>query len=797
MTQPKTQFYVRTRSATPAGSRGVGKVVAEPSGVYLDRSKKLIQQWSRHHAELLEDTPLPMAVFTARGVVAFWNSRAETVFGYKKEEVTGQPMPGLDERGQEEIVFLLQHGFNGDRVEQKSMNCSRKGGALMTISVTATPLHAADGSLFGVLCFLEDVSRVIHLEEQLRNSRSLSRIAGKMAKLGAWNIVIPPEHQMIFPGMSRKLPAILNRYPFLENILEAYLPEDRERLAEAFAVCLEEGTSFDVTARIRQTSGQIVTVRSTGEVVKDAYGNVKGIQGGMQDITRMAETESKLALQGAALNAVENMVVITNVHGHIEWANPSYCRITGYSMDEAEGSTLWELRHENAHPAGIFDRMWITILGGKVWHGEVISRTKNGAQLVEQVTLSPICSDGDKVTHFVAVKQEVTEKKKIEQQVLRAQRTDSIGALAGGIAHDLNNVLAPILMGLELLRLDERDSARGQMIEGLMASARRGSDLVKQILTFARGGSEGQQRMPLDLRMPLRELQRIVERTFPKSIRSHFNAADDLWMALAEPTQMYQIMLNLCMNARDAMREGGEIHVSLQNCVLDLHYAAERAGLKAGPHVLLEVRDTGTGIAKEHWDKLFDPFFTTKPQGEGTGLGLATLQQIVNKHGGRVHFDSEPGKGTVFRVYLPVEESVVARQKEAAESKPMLRGNGQRILLVDDEDPVRLMAQEVLRRFGYRVFSSNRGEVGLHEFEENPAGFDILLVDMDMPKMNGPQVIRAVRRLRPSLPILGCSGHAKPEMIEAAELAGMHDFLPKPFSTEQLLRKVHELLNDR
>lgn len=430
---------------------------------------------------------------------------------------------------------------------------------------------------------------------------------------------------------------------------------------------------------------------------------------------------------------------------------------------------------------------------GKVWQGEVNTQTKSGAKLTEQVTISPFCREGNQVTHFVAVKQEITEKRKVEQQVLRAQRTDSIGSLAGGIAHDLNNVFSPLIIGLELLEMDEQDSARRKMVDSLLSQARRGSELVKQILTFARGG-EGQQRMPLDLRMTLREMQRMVERTFPKEISTHFHASGDLWMVLAEPTQIYQVLLNLCMNAKDAMPEGGSLHVSLQNCVLDSHYVSEKVGLKAGPHVLIEVRDNGMGISREHWDKLFDPFFTTKPIGKGTGLGLATLQQIVNKHGGRVHFESEPGKGTVFRVYLPVDPDSLNTQEKEFSTKTLPKGNGQRILLVDDDDPVRLMAQESLQRFGYQVFSFGNGETALHDFQENPYKFALAIVDMDMPKINGPQLIRAIRSIRPDLAILGCSGHAKPEMIEAAELAGMHDFIPKPFSTEQILNKLQELL---
>lgn len=779
-------IVVRTKPLSSAAAP------APASGVYLDQSRKLLQQWIRHNGAFLCQVPMAAMVLNDKGAVMLWNPQAEVLFGYGRGEITGCELPMAGEEDRDTWRRLLSKAFGGNELEKTLAGMLRQDGSAFLAKVRMQPLEESERQVFGALVYVEDLSELETLREQVQKNRSLRRVAGKMAKLGAWSIEIPKESQMVFPGMPRNFKAVLERYPFLEEMIHNYIPEDHERLAAAFAGCIEDGKPFDLKARIRDAEGKMLWVRSTGEPVADAFGNVYEILGGVQDVTEFAAAQEQAILQSAALSALDNMLVITDVHGRIEWANPSYFRVTGYTKEEVKGRMLPELRRKEAHIGEEFDKMWKTILAGKVWQGEVTSETKSGAGLVERITVTPFCLEGDQITHFVAVKEDCTEQKKIEKQVLRAQRTDSLGSLAGGIAHDLNNVLYPMIMGLELLEQDEPDTGRRQMISNLLSSARQGSDLVKQILAFARGNES--RRMPLDLRMPMRELQRMVERTFPKAIESHFGAAEDLWQILADPTQIHQVMLNLCMNARDAMPEGGRMHVSLQNCVLDPRYASADVGLKSGPHVLLEVRDSGCGIPKENWDKLFDPFFTTKSPGSGTGLGLATLQQIINKHGGRVHFESVMNRGTVFRVYFPVEDQEMNRQF-LEPNRNIPRGRGQRVLLVDDVDPVRLMTQETLRRYGYRVFSTANGEVALHELKQNPREIQLLLVDMDMPVMDGPHLIREVRLVRPDMPILGYSGHAKADVVEAANRAGMHEFLHKPCSTAELLTRIQQMLN--
>lgn len=791
---PPVRKEIKRATYTPKPMQEPGPI-REPGFLQMDEKLKLTEKWVKMHQTVVDETPVPMAVLTETGTVAFWNEKAESVYGYKTDTVIGNFLPGISEESKQDILFLLVNGFQGFRVEGKSTTLRRQGGATVKVMITVTPLYDERDKVFALLCMIEDVSRTRFLEDKLREYRQRSQIAKEMANVESWNIPLVAPFNQAPPLGGWTIAEVIEQIPFLQQFLQMFVRQNRRQIASGLLECLESGEPFDIKATVLNGKNERVTVRVSGQMIESEPGSRSAIEVGVQDITRQTQTEEQLLLQLSALEAVENMLVITNAQGQIEWANPSFCRITGYDPDENEGGGLWELCHEEAHPPGEFDAMWMALLSGAVWKGEVNTQSANAEPLQEMVTISPICREGDTITHFVAVKEEITEKKKIEQQIFRAERMDSLGSLAGGIAHDLNNVLAPIVMGLDLLLLDTKDPEQEEMIENLKRSAQRGGEMVKQILTFARGGKETQERLPVDLTTTIRELRRMVQRTFPKNIHSVFDFPSDLWTVVADPTQIYQVMLNLCMNARDAMPKGGELRVRLENVLMEESRRSGQLELRAGPHVLLEVRDSGIGIPPELWDKLFDPFFTTKPIGEGTGLGLATLQQIVTKHGGRVEFTSKAGEGTAFKVYLPADAKGKQAHANGDGAEQLPSGNGEFILLVDDEDPVRLLTKQILNRFGYEVNSCASGETAVQALERDTSAFDLMIVDMDMPGMTGPKVIRLVRGLRPDIPILGCSGHAKPEVIDDARQAGMNAFLNKPYSAKQLLQHISRLLS--
>jgi PAS domain S-box-containing protein len=385
-----------------------------------------------------------------------------------------------------------------------------------------------------------------------------------------------------------------------------------------------------------------------------------------------------------------------------------------------------------------------------------------------------------------------TERRRLEEQYLRAQRLESIGTLAGGIAHDLNNVLAPIVMGADLLLFGNLDEEDAETVRTIADSARRGADMVRQVLTFARGvGSEQMPVSPADL---LADIERMAADTFPKHIEVVVTADDDVWTVQGDPVQLQQVILNLAVNARDAMEGGGRLELSATNVTIDESYAAMRTDVSPGTYVCVTAIDTGSGMSADVQTQMFEPFFTTKSDSGGTGLGLPTAQAIVAAHRGFIDVDSEPGRGTTVRVHLPASPDQVPASTDArAPSLP--RGHGQLVLVVDDEAAVRAITQQTLEAFGYRVITANDGAEAVAMFARMRDDVALVVTDVMMPVMDGTAMITAVRRLSPDVPVIAVSGLAR-SVRSHSDLAGVARFLPKPFTSETLLNAVHEVLQD-
>jgi signal transduction histidine kinase/ActR/RegA family two-component response regulator len=440
--------------------------------------------------------------------------------------------------------------------------------------------------------------------------------------------------------------------------------------------------------------------------------------------------------------------------------------------------------------------MWKTILGGHVWHGEMHNRRKDGTPLEEDATITPVKNAAGEITHFIAIKQDITDKKTLEKQFLRAQRMESIGLLAGGIAHDLNNVLAPILMGAEVLKMFTKDAEMNRQLDSIMQSAERGAGIVKQVLTFARG-IEGE-RVALHPKHIIKEMVRMARETFPRNLQFRVDVPNELWPVLGDPTQLHQVLLNLSVNARDAMPDGGELIYSARNAEVDLALAKANPGAKPGPHVVLCVRDTGGGIPPAVMERIWEPFFTTKEVGKGTGLGLPTVLGIVRSHGGFILVESEVGRGTTFEIYLPAAPQA-AGAVAAANPDPLPVGKGELVLVVDDEPDLINVTRAMLERHGYRVLAANDGTAALAQVSEHKGEIQLVITDILMPFMDGVQFIRALRRLTPGMPIIASSGAlgmpGQQDRTDEVHALGVKQILHKPYSVEVLLRTVHSELH--
>ncbi len=428
------------------------------------------------------------------------------------------------------------------------------------------------------------------------------------------------------------------------------------------------------------------------------------------------------------------------------------------------------------------------------WVGELRFSSATHQDRIWDSRWSVVRSPEGVVQHLLVVGTDVSEKRMLESRFLRSQRMESIGAIATGVAHDLNNIFLPISLAANMLRGTDDPAQRLNLHQMIDQSAQRGAEVVRQLLTFGRG-MDGR-RVELQPSLLMQEVRRILIETFPKNISTDCQVAEDLWTINADPTQIHQVLLNLCVNARDAMPEGGVLSMVAENVVFDEYYAAMNPEAEQGPYIVLQVGDTGVGISSENLDKIFDPFFTTKAPGMGTGLGLSTVHGIVKGCGGFIQVRSQPGQGAVFKVYLPAIPRPV-EVNEMQEADEPIPGNGELILVVDDEEAVRQSLKHLLENHGYRCIVAADGRQGMVCFVQGREMIRAIVTDIMMPVMDGTELIRAIRRLSTDVPILAMSG--LPEKESATTMSDGHAdfFLGKPFVSDQLLAALHKALTKK
>ncbi|HLP08419.1 MAG TPA: response regulator [Opitutaceae bacterium] len=507
---------------------------------------------------------------------------------------------------------------------------------------------------------------------------------------------------------------------------------------------------------------------------------------------RMMEAllKAEARYRGIFENAVEGIFQATP-EGRLTAANPALSRVLGYaSPAEAIAAVDNILVQLCQDPARLQELRCGLETTGLVTGFETQASCPDGRQPWVSLNCRWVRDPSNGPSHLEGTVEDITERKKLETHLLRAQRLDSIGRLAGGIAHDLNNILLPILICPGLLRERVRDEVSRDLVDSIEVSARRGADIVRQLLTFSRG-TDGE-RVPVQPRTLVNEMLSIMRETFPKSINLRSAIPTDVWSVRGDQTQLHQVLMNLCVNARDAMPHGGDLRLMVENCEVDDATARANAGARAGRHVLLRVSDSGTGIPPEHLDKIFDPFFTTKEVGQGTGLGLSTVLGIVNSHGGFIQLESSVGQGTEFRIYLPACAQLDCGEMQAVAEGP--RGHGEVILLVDDERAVRQATRMMLERHGYRVVEARDGDDALERLEQHGTQIAAAVVDLLMPRMDGVELIRQMRRRASAPPIVAMTGVGKSPKVSQVKRFGGVQILEKPFTAEALLQALERVL---
>jgi len=558
-----------------------------------------------------------------------------------------------------------------------------------------------------------------------------------------------------------------------------------------------DGTTLDVEISLTP----IVIEGATGllGLVRDVTGRNRSaipMLGIMEDErrTRAMLRESEEQFKTIFNEAPLGIALIDSLTGRFQAVNPMFAKIAGRTVEQMTLIDWMSITHPDDVQENL-DNM-ARLNAGKIAGFKMRKRYLHPDGTAVWVNLTDARMKVEDKVHprHLCMIEDITETKQMEAYFLHSQRVESVGRLASGIAHDLNNILAPILMATPMLREEAHSDETRDMLNTIETSAERGANIIKQVLAFGRG-IEGQ-RAPLQLRHQMKEMVQIIHETFPKSITLRSHSPNNLWTIIGDVTQLYQVLMNLCINARDAMPQGGTLTLAAENVRLDDTFTGVMGQLPPGPYVFLTVTDTGVGISPENLDKIFEPFFTTKPVGLGTGLGLSMVFSIVKSHGGIVEVASKLGAGTQFSIYLPATDSA-SLQPSVSEPENLPKGNGELILVVDDEESIRVTTACGLETHGYHPLLARNGKEAIALYASHQNNIRLVMTDLMMPLMDGVAMIRALRTLSPEVKIIVTSGLDSDLMTDEAATLGVNAFLPKPYTVATLLQTLHDTLNGR
>ncbi|MEA5626981.1 response regulator [Nostoc sp. UHCC 0251] len=585
----------------------------------------------------------------------------------------------------------------------------------------------------------------------------------------------------------------------LDRWLELVHPDDRKFFNEEINRVLSTKERFHLEFRLCRKDGTYITVENNGYIFLDSTGKVARMTGFVIDITEQQaalrdrkNAEQKIREQAALLDITTDAIIVQDLINQIQFWNRGAEHLYGWMAEEAMGQNANQLLYRKQNLCQL-KNIKKTLVEHGSWQGELNQITKQGKEIIVASRWTLVNDNEGQAKSILIVNSDITEKKQLEAQFLRAQRMESLGTLASGIAHDFNNALTPMMMTVQLLEAKLPDEQSQRWLKIMETNVKRAADLVKQVLWFSRG-SVGNFKT-LQVQYLISEIENIVKQTFSRAIEIRIDVpGQNLWNIFGDAAQLHQVLMNLCINARDAMPHGGILKISANNFWVDSQYARINIDAKVGSYVMISVCDTGIGIKKEIVDRIFEPFFTTKEMGKGTGLGLSTVLGIIKSHGGFVNLVTEVGKGTEFQVFLPVAQTREIDSKLAGDHE-LLAGHGELILVVDDEDSIREVTQTWLEKNAYKVLAASDGIDAIALYTQHQQEISVVLVDMMMPSMDGPTTINVLKKINPDIKIIGVSGLASNhEMIKILG-NNVKILLSKPYTSNDLLRNLQMVIN--
>ncbi|WP_051309731.1 hybrid sensor histidine kinase/response regulator [Desulfogranum japonicum] len=572
------------------------------------------------------------------------------------------------------------------------------------------------------------------------------------------------------------------------NHLSLYVQEDKSKYLQYYEEQITDKKQRDSLDILISNNEGVIPVQIT---LSSAVTDTKHmVQVTFHDLRSRFKLEERRRLLATAVEQAAESVMITDPHGNIEYVNPAFEDITGYELSEVVGKNPRILKSEVASSMQN-NLLWQEISGGKVWRGTFTNKKKDGTLYKEEATITPVKDDKGQIQHFVAVKRDITKQLILEKQIRQSQKMQAIGTLAGGVAHDFNNILTAILGYAELTQvLCQKDTVMFDNLSEIIKASERAGKLIDQILQFSRQGEKSISNLQIDL--IIKEVLKLLRASLPANIDISSNLQQGV-MVKADPTQIHQVIMNLCTNAYQALGDdGGEIAISLETVEITARRGVEIGNISAGSYAKLTVSDNGVGIPEEYLTRIFEPYFTTKSVNQGTGLGLSVVHGIINDHCGAVNVESAPGKGTKFSLYLPEAEPEQTEQGRGA-VKPVFAGG--RILIVDDEPPIVNFQTQVLEHLGYHVDAFTRSKDAVVRFNQENGKYDLVISDMGMPEITGLQLFEEFTQINPQVKVLLCTGFSKLVTRENATELGLAGYLAKPFNAEELAIEVSRILH--
>jgi len=721
------------------------------------------------------------------------NDAFEASLGYTRKQTLGRSLRFLEGKKTEpRVVAEIYRALAKSKAIDRQIFLYDKEGLARLYEIKFVPIFDRFGECSHFSVTLRPVTKSGEQEEALRLSGERFSQAFEYGPIGM-ALVAPDGHWLT---ANQSLCDLLG-YSADELCRKTFQrlthPEDIPVELEFARQTLTGETHFyQMEKRYFHKRGHPIWVHLTSSLVRDANGFPLYFIKQVQDISESKRSTEKIAQQAALLDKTNDAITLCDLQGRVLFWNKGAEAIYGWTADEAASRLVKELSFKK-NP-GQYDEACRATLQQNKWTSEIPIVHKDGRELVIQSHWTLIKDQADTPKAFLSIGYDITDRKQIEAQLMRAQRMESIGTLAGGIAHDLNNILTPIMMSIEMLKATTTHPKAQNILETIEMTTRRGADIVRQVLSFARG-MKGD-RVEVQPRHLLKDIQALIKETLPKNIQLKTSFPGDSWTILGDPTQLHQILLNLCVNARDAMPDGGCLTISAENAVIDEQVASMHVDARPGVYVAINVSDTGTGIEPAVLDKIFEPFFTTKEIGKGTGLGLSTVIAIVKSHEGFVKVLSEVGKGTTFKVYLPALEDASKPAGEEEEKATLPRGNNETILVVDDEASILTITSQTLQAFGYQTLTANDGVEALALYARHRDKIAAVLTDMAMPVMDGPATVRVLMKMNPAIKIIAASGLKTNEAINQELDGKLRYFINKPYSAGTLLKTLRTVLTE-